>query len=143
MRFTFTPLYPIISLLSLHLLFLQLVSPPVFFFHSFNVIFPRTLLPGDSRGGASPVQLRPREGREGREAGHTFSLTSDLTSSISSAVSASTLVGEAMDSSAYYSGEEGEPPDETTSFLAKRSGRSRMGLNLTHIEPDIQFADTD
>ena len=112
----------------------------------------------------SPVELRQRTGREGREA--VLSLTSDLTSSITSAASASTLVGDAMDSSAYYSGEE-EEIGETTAFLEKPPGRSAgrkwspgddtgsqkrrlnlnlahsHGLNLTHIESEIQFADSD
>ena len=92
-----------------------------------------------------------------------LSLTSDLTSSITSAASASTLVGDAMDSSAYYSGE--EEIGETTAFLEKPPGRAvgrkwspgdntgsqRLnlnlahghGLNLTHIESEIQFADSD
>ena len=104
--------------------------------------------------------MREKSGREGRE----VSLTSDLTSSITSAASASTLVGDAMDSSAYYSGE--EEIGETTAFLEKPPGegvrRKRKssdaasqkrllnlnlahshGLNLTHIESEIQFADSD
>ena len=101
------------------------------------------------------MELRDKSGREyksGREA--ALSLTSDLTSSITSAVSASTLVGDAMDSSAYYSGE--EEIGETTAFLEKppggEVGRKRMlnlnlahshGLNLTHIESEIHFADSD
>ena len=105
-------------------------------------------------------------------------LTSDLTSSITSAASASTLVGDAMDSSAYYSGE--EEAGETTAFLQKIPGGDRRpshhggiqfpsftlfdsspgdpgsskrllnlnlapshGLNLTHIESEIHFADSD
>ena len=116
----------------------------------------------------SPVELRRKDGREGREA--ALSLTSDLTSSITSAVSASTLVGDTMDSSAYYSGE--EEIGETTAFLEKppeeverikrfphagsspaNPGSSKRllnlnlahshGLNLTHIESDIHFADSD
>ena len=87
-----------------------------------------------------------------------LSLTSDLTSSITSAASASTLVGDAMDSSAYYSGE--DEIGETTAFLEKPPGRNTdnngsqkrllklnlahsHGLNLTHIESEIQFADSD
>ena len=102
------------------------------------------------------MELRDKRGREyksGREA--ALSLTSDLTSSITSAASASTLVGDAMDSSAYYSGE--EEIGETTAFLEKppaggEVGRKRMlnlnlahshGLNLTHIESEIHFADSD
>ena len=112
----------------------------------------------------SLVDVRRSGGRE-----LTTSVTSDLTSSITSAASASTLVGEAMDSSAYYSGEEGEATaflgrsgeeereeatfpwtmgeeeGEETCFLGKRGeveeGRSRL-LNLTHID-EIQFADSD
>ena len=110
----------------------------------------------------SPVELRDKSGREA-----ALSLTSDLTSSITSAASASTLVGDAMDSSAYYSGE--EEIGETTAFLEKPPGggvgRNRKsspgdaggsqkrllnlnlahshGLNLTHIESEIQFADSD
>ena len=103
-------------------------------------------------------------------------LTLELTSSITSAASASTLVGDAMDSSAYYSGE--EEPGETTAFLQKIQGGDRRsshggiqfpsftlfdcsspgdpgsskrllnlapshGLNLTHIESEIHFADSD
>ena len=108
--------------------------------------------------GSSPVKLRERNGREGREAA-VLSLTSDLTSSITSAASASTLVGDAMDSSAYYSGE--DEIGETTAFLEKPPGRAVVrntgsqkrllnlnlahshGLNLTHIESEIQFADSD
>ena len=110
------------------------------------------------------VEVRRSGGRE-----LTTSVTSDLTSSITSAASASTLVGEAMDSSAYYSGEEGEATaflgksreveqgeatftwtrgeegEEETCFLGGRGGREegRSGLlNLTHID-EIQFADSD
>lgn len=103
----------------------------------------------------SPVELRQKNRRE-----NVLSLTSDLTSSITSAASASTLVGDAMDSSAYYSGE--EEAGETTAFLQKIQGGDRRpshgdpgsskrllnlapshNLNLTHIESEIHFADSD
>ena len=129
--------------------------------HSFITITTRTYSVEDC---GSPVELRQRSGREGKEG--VLSLTSDLTSSITSAASASTLVGDAMDSSAYYSGE--EEIGETTAFLEKPPGRGvgrksspgdnsgsqkrlnlnlnlahSHGLNLTHIESEIQFADSD
>ena len=60
------------------------------------------------------------------------SITSDLTTSISSAISDTTLVGDMMDTSCYYSGE------EETSLMLNKERREIM--NLTHIE-EIQFAD--
>ena len=81
----------------------------------------------------SPVMLR--SGKSGRKP-LISSITSDLTASISSAISDSTLVGDHMDTSCYYSGE--EESMMTTSFLMKNEKRDIM--NLTHIE-EIQFVD--
>ena len=78
----------------------------------------------------SPVVLR--FGKTARKPLIT-SITSDLTTSISSAISDTTLVGDMMDTSCYYSGEE-----ETSSIMSKKE-RSEI-MNLTHIE-EIQFAD--
>jgi hypothetical protein len=78
----------------------------------------------------SPVVLR--FGKTARKPLIT-SITSDLTTSISSAISNTTLVGDMMDTSCYYSGEE-----ETSSLIFKKE-RSEI-MNLTHIE-EIQFVD--
>ena len=78
----------------------------------------------------SPVTLR--SGHSARKPLIT-SITSDLTASISSAISESTLVGDMMDTSCYYSGEE-----ETKSLMLNKERKNMM--NLTHIE-EIQFVD--
>ena len=78
----------------------------------------------------SPVMLR--SGQTARKPLIT-SVTSDLTTSISSAISDITLVGDMMDTSCYYSGEE-----ETNSLMFEKE-RSEI-MNLTHIE-EIQFVD--
>ena len=82
---------------------------------------------------ASPVILR--SGQNARNPLLT-SITSDLTASISSAISDTTLVGDQMDTSCYYSGE--EEPTLTSSFMIKREKMDMM--NLTHIE-EIQFVE--
>ena len=78
----------------------------------------------------SPVLLR--SGQTARKPLIT-SMTSDLTTSISSAISDSTLVGDMMDTSCYYSGEE-----ETSSLTLKKEKMDIM--NLTLIE-EIQYVD--
>jgi len=80
----------------------------------------------------SPVMLR--SGKSARKP--LTSITSDLTSSITSAISDSTLVGDQMDTSCYYSGE--EESIMTTSIIMKNEKRNIM--NLTHIE-EILFVD--
>ena len=78
----------------------------------------------------SPVTMRT--GHSARKPLIT-SITSDLTASISSAISESTLVGDMMDTSCYYSGEE-----EPKSLMLSKERKNLM--NLTHIE-EIQFVD--
>ena len=78
----------------------------------------------------SPVMLR--SGQKGRKP-QVVSMTSDMTASISSAMSDTTLVGDTMDTSCYYSGEE-----ETMSIGINKDVREIM--NLTHIA-ETQFID--
>ena len=84
---------------------------------------------------SSPVLLR--SGQTVRKPLIT-SITSDLTASITSAVSDCTLVGDMMDTSCYYSGE--EETTLTTSFMIKKEKMDIM--SLTHIE-EFQFVDEE